>query len=73
MAARFSAGLTQQDLAVRLGTPQSFISKYENGERRLDILEFIRVADAIGTDYHTIIETALREKGGGPSPGAAGE
>jgi Helix-turn-helix len=33
------AGLTQQALAKRLGQPQSFVAKYEGGERRLDVLD----------------------------------
>lgn len=48
--ARTSAGLTQTDLARRLGQPQSFVSKYERGERRLDVIEFLEVARAIGFD-----------------------
>jgi len=36
---RQKANLTQHELAVRLGRPQSYISKYEGGERRLDFLE----------------------------------
>lgn len=46
--ARKSAGLTQVELAVRLKRPQSFVSKYERGERRLDLVEFGEVATAIG-------------------------
>ena len=48
MKARKSAGLTQVDLALRLKRPQSFVSKYERGERRLDLVEFGEVAEAIG-------------------------
>lgn len=44
------AGLTQHEVATRLGKPQSFVSKYENGERRLDVAEFLKIADAIGFD-----------------------
>ena len=46
--ARKEAGLTQAVLAGRLGRPQSFVSKYEGGERRLDVLEFLEVARAVG-------------------------
>jgi transcriptional regulator with XRE-family HTH domain len=44
---RTDAGLTQTDVAQRLGQPQSFVSKYESGERRLDILELREVCQAI--------------------------
>jgi transcriptional regulator with XRE-family HTH domain len=47
---RKQAGLTQADLAARLKRPQSFISKYERGERRLDLVEFGEVAKALGID-----------------------
>ena len=46
--ARREAGLTQVELAAKLSRPQSFVSKYERGERRLDLVEFLEVADAIG-------------------------
>lgn len=39
LAARKAAGLTQQGLADRLGKPQSFVAKFEAGERRLDVVE----------------------------------
>jgi transcriptional regulator with XRE-family HTH domain len=50
VAAREKAGMTQQQLADRLGKPQSFISKYEGGERRIDVIEFIAIADALQMD-----------------------
>jgi cyanate lyase len=47
---RQKAEITQADLSARLKRPQSFVSKYERGERRLDVVEFGRVAAAIGFD-----------------------
>ena len=47
---RKHAGLTQAIVAGRLGKPQSFISKYESGERRVDVVKFLRLADVIGFD-----------------------
>lgn len=44
---RLSAGLRQQDLASQLGVPQSFISKYETGERRLDLIELRAICQAL--------------------------
>jgi transcriptional regulator with XRE-family HTH domain len=48
LAEREAAHLTQTDVARRLRKPQSFVSKYEQGERRLDVVEFLQVAKAIG-------------------------
>ena len=48
--AREVAGLTQVALAEKLSRPQSFVSKYEQGERRLDVVEFLEIAQAIGLD-----------------------
>ncbi len=45
---RREAGLRQADLAERLGKPQSFVSKVESGERRLDVLELREVCVACG-------------------------
>lgn len=54
--ARVDAGLTQQQLADKLGNPQSFVAKYEGGERRLDVIEFIEVCQMIGTKPQDIIK-----------------
>lgn len=48
--ARRSAGLTQQALAAKLERPQSFVAKYENGERRIDMVEFVTIARAMNSD-----------------------
>lgn len=53
---RTEAGLRQVDLAVRLGLPQSFVSKYESGERRLDILEVRQVCRALDTSLSHFVE-----------------
>lgn len=47
---RNRAGLSQAELAERLGKPQSFVSKFERGERRLDVVEFREIARAIGIE-----------------------
>jgi transcriptional regulator with XRE-family HTH domain len=47
---RTAAGLSQEEVARRLRRPQSFVSKYESGERRLDVVELIEIAEAIGFD-----------------------
>ena len=47
---RHRAGLTQQEVAKRLGGPQSFVAKVEGGERRLDLIEFIAIARAVEAD-----------------------
>lgn len=45
---RTESGLTQTEVARRLNQPQSFVSKYESGERRLDILELQEVCQVLG-------------------------
>jgi transcriptional regulator with XRE-family HTH domain len=52
---RREAGLTQVEVARRLDVPQSFVSKYEAGERRLDVIELRHVAEAIGLTLETLI------------------
>lgn len=54
--ARRKKGLTQVEIANSLGKPQSFVSKYESGERRLDVIEFIEVCQALKIDPSTIIK-----------------
>lgn len=61
---RAEAGLKQAELARRLGVPQSFVSKYENGERRLDLLETRQVCHAVGirlVDFAKRLDAALAE------------
>lgn len=44
------AGLRQEDVAERLGRPQSYVSKYEAGEQSLDVIEVADVCQTVGTD-----------------------
>src|SRR3546814_19663901 len=66
---RKAKNLTQVDVAERLGRPQSFVAKYEGGERRLDVIEFIDVAEALETDPRPLLAKILRCLRG-PSSGA---
>lgn len=45
---RNEAGLTQTEMANLLGKPQSYVSKYESGERRLDFVEVLEVCESLG-------------------------
>ena len=58
-SARKAAGITQVELAERLGRPQSFVSKVERGERRLDVIEFCQVAEALGRDPANLLKEFL--------------
>ena len=54
-AARKSAGLTQAAVAAALEKPQSYIAKAESGERRLDLIELLDLAQIIGIDMPRLI------------------
>jgi transcriptional regulator with XRE-family HTH domain len=56
VAAREKAGLTQAEVSTRLGRPQSFVAKYEGGERRLDVVEFVQVCVALNVDPHAVLK-----------------
>ncbi len=60
--ARERARLTQQQLATLLRKPQSFVSNYERGQRRIDILELLRVVEALGGDPLEIFGEILKKK-----------
>jgi transcriptional regulator with XRE-family HTH domain len=62
--ARERHGLKQSELAEKLGLPASYLSKIENGTRRLDVIELIQIAQAMGADASELIgdvEQALRD------------
>jgi len=56
--ARKDAGITQVELAARIGRRQTFVSKFETEERRLDVAEFIAIAKAIEIEPHTLMQRA---------------
>ena len=56
---REKAELKQSDLALKLGKPQSYISKIESGERRLDVAEFIELVTAMGSDPVQILKKTI--------------
>lgn len=55
-AARAKAGLTQVEVAAKLKRPQSFVSKYESGERNLDVVEFVAICRALGVQPSAVLE-----------------
>ena len=57
---RKAAGLTQVEVAKKLGRHQPFIANIESGERRVDVVELLELADAIGFDPVELIQSLLR-------------
>lgn len=57
--ARADAGLTQLQVAERMKRPQSFVSKYENGERQLDVIEFMSVCRALNVSPLDVVHHLL--------------
>lgn len=53
--ARRGAGITQAQLAMILGKPQSYVSKIERGERRIDVVEFLELVEALGVEPAAIL------------------
>ena len=53
---RKEAGLRQVDLARKLGKPQSYVSKYESGEKSLDILEAKEICEALGVRLSSFVK-----------------
>ncbi|WP_334156619.1 helix-turn-helix domain-containing protein [Oryzomicrobium sp.] len=54
--ARERSGMTQVQVAALLGKPQSYVSKYESGDRRLDFTEFMEVANVLSLDTQAFIQ-----------------
>jgi transcriptional regulator with XRE-family HTH domain len=58
---RKASGMTQAEVAKAMGRHQPFIANIENGDRRVDLVELIDLADIIGFDVHMAIER-LKQK-----------
>jgi transcriptional regulator with XRE-family HTH domain len=54
--AREEAGVLQADLARKLGRKQGFVSKYELGDRRLDLLDLADICDALGVSFTELVK-----------------
>jgi transcriptional regulator with XRE-family HTH domain len=61
--ARRSAGMTQAELAKRLGRHQSFVSTYESGQRRVDVVEFASICEAVGVRPSVLLRRWERSTG----------
>jgi transcriptional regulator with XRE-family HTH domain len=61
--ARKTADLTQHELAKRLRRPQSFVAKYEGGERRIDVVEFVTICRTIGADSSKLLKSLKKSIG----------
>ena len=57
---RRKKGVTQSDLAELLGVPQSYVSKYELGERRVDLVETYEICRALDTDLATFVRKVIK-------------
>lgn len=62
--AREAGGLTQADLAAQLCKPQSFVSKFELGERRLDVVEYAEICEILGIDPAQLLRDVLAGESG---------
>jgi transcriptional regulator with XRE-family HTH domain len=63
-AARRRANITQQELAGRLGKPQSFVSEYERGQRRVGVVELLVISRVLGRDPLELFAEIAREATG---------
>ena len=61
---RIGAGLTQIMLAKKLGNTQTFISKIERGERRVDMVEFVELCEAMGVDPRAAFDEFMARRAG---------
>lgn len=65
-AARKRVGVSQVELAERLGNTQTFVSKCERGERRLDVVELVEFAEALGVPPLNLLSEYLDKRNSSP-------
>ncbi len=70
VAARHDAGMNQQAVAKKLGRAQSFVARYEGGQRRIDVVEFVTIARALGQDPSKLMASFV---GGKDAPSSRGK
>ena len=61
-AARLARGMTQVELAAATGRTQAYISKFESGQLRLDVADFILFARCLGLDAHQLIDELVADE-----------
>ncbi|MCA1300677.1 helix-turn-helix domain-containing protein [Stappia indica] len=57
--AREKAGLTQTELAEKIGEYQSFVARLESGQRRIDVVEFLELAEVLGFDECELLKSVM--------------
>lgn len=62
---RNRVGLSQAELAAKLGRYQSVVSQIESGGRRVDLVELLDIAEIIGLDVHAVVDDLLSRKQSG--------
>lgn len=60
MEQREAAGMTQAELAAKIEEYQSFVARLESGQRRVDVIELLELADVIGFDPLSLVEKLYR-------------
>ena len=58
---RLERNMIQNDVAEKLGRPQSFVAKYENSERRLDFIDVYYISMALGTSLNDLCSSFERK------------
>jgi transcriptional regulator with XRE-family HTH domain len=63
IAARKEAGIRQAELARRVGKTQTFVARFEDGQRRIDAIELLALCEIIGVDPVKVVRNLLKVEG----------